>query len=167
MGVSVLSVRDKRYNLGVPRLGKISWTPELIASLGKEPDKVIAQAMGISRTCVSDKRRSLGMRHTLGRRKIAWTSEFIARLGTEPDEAIAHDMGVSVVSVRGKRLSIGERLRKYTRVTWTDESIARLGKEPDTSIARSMGISGQAVGVKRHELGIPKYSGVGLTPREK
>jgi len=122
-------VRGKRSSLGIPAHEKISWTSELLARLGKEPDNVIAHELGVSGASVGEKRRGLGMP---GHNKISWTPELIARLGKEPDSGIARSMGVSATSVTTKRFELGiptyNKVRLVPRETWTPALVALVGR---------------------------------------
>lgn len=146
----------------------ISWTPEIIARLGKETNYAIAKDIGCSDSVVSDMRMRMGIPKYTDQK---WTPENLARLGKEPDVWIAKDLGCakSAVAVKRRKLGIptcpGEVFR--CPVKWTQELIDRLGKEADCAIAKDMGCSIPVITNKRKSLGIKAYIRTGHEPSNK
>ncbi|HWM94150.1 MAG TPA: hypothetical protein VN493_25560 [Thermoanaerobaculia bacterium] len=88
-GLSPTTIRLLRKKLGIERPRR--WTPELVARLGREPDRKIARELGIADSVVNKKRRRHGIPPFLAKRR--WTPEELALVGTAPDAEIARKLG--------------------------------------------------------------------------
>jgi hypothetical protein len=84
----------------------LRWTPENIAKLGREPDKAIADSLGITVSAVGIRRRKLGI-PPLAKPQPRWTKAMISRLGKEPDAVIASTYDLGFLAVYRKRRSLG------------------------------------------------------------
>jgi hypothetical protein len=111
-GISESTLRKLRrqYGIKAPDTRNWRWRPETIARLGKEPDARIAEDLGIRKTAVSQKRRSLGIVPT--RKLRPWTQEELALLGTASDRQIAERIGRTLFAVKRMRQMRGIRLKK-------------------------------------------------------
>jgi len=83
----------------------VSWTPEILAQLGKVPDKKIGEMLGVDETYVYRYRKKNGIKTAVY--KIGGTPEIkeqiCAQLGKVSDADLARSLGVSVRSVRTLR----------------------------------------------------------------
>lgn len=91
---------------GNPGIGRVAWSAEIDALLGKAPDSEIAQRLGCHRKTVSHRRKCLGIPASFDRSKNVlppamggWNRKaladgIIARLGDEPDHVLAKEAGV-------------------------------------------------------------------------
>jgi hypothetical protein len=120
-----LSVRYELLNqkisgCGNPGIGRVKWTDELIAKLGKMSDSDIASQIGCERKTVSYQRECRGIAASFDRtnnippppmggwNRLTLSQDIIDRLGTEPDYIIGNSAGVckSVIARMRKRLGI-------------------------------------------------------------
>lgn len=87
----------------------VSWTPEILAQLGKIPDKKIGEMLGVDETYVYRYRKKNGIKTTVY--KIGGTPEIKEQirvsLGKMSDADLARKLGVSVRSVRAFRQKEG------------------------------------------------------------
>jgi len=88
-GLSPTTIRVLRKKLGIERPRR--WTPELVARLGREPDRQIARELGIAESVVNKKRRRHGIPPFQEKRR--WAPEELALVGTAPDAEIARKLG--------------------------------------------------------------------------
>lgn len=98
-GLSPTTIRVLRKKLGIERPRR--WTPELVARLGREPDRKIARELGIAETSVHKKRRRHGIPPFQAKRR--WTPEELALVGTAPDDEVAPKLGRSPAAVANAR----------------------------------------------------------------
>lgn len=105
---------------GNPGVGRVKWTEDLIAMLGKVPDSTIAKMIGCERKTVSYRRECLGIKASFDRannvpppnmggwNKISLPDHIAARLGLESDRTLAAEMGIgkSVIARHRKILGI-------------------------------------------------------------
>lgn len=111
-GLKSDTIRRLRKELGitvktVKQIARESrWNPEVLASLGKEPDHVIAEQIGVtpSRVCAVRKRLGIPSPQRVVR---PWQPEEIAQLGTAPDPVIAKRLGRNLAYLGQKRRSLG------------------------------------------------------------
>ena len=82
------------------------WTPENVARLGNELDRVIGSSLGVTRAAVCIKRRSLGIPQ-VAKPRPHWTRAMIARLGKMPDAKVAATYGLTYRAVARKRSGLG------------------------------------------------------------
>ncbi len=82
------------------------WSPENLARLGKEPDRTIANSMGLTSSTVGCMRRKLGIQ-PLQKPQARWTKAMISKLGKKPDAVIAHTYDLDFYTVVSKRRSLG------------------------------------------------------------
>ena len=101
-------LNDKPTGGGCGRNNKrANWTKELIAELGKVPDIVLAEKLGVDRKSVVYKRQSLGIKASFDRarntpppnmagwNKITLPTDAIEKLGKLPDYILAREYDVS------------------------------------------------------------------------
>lgn len=121
----LLNVND--YSSGNPGVGRIEWTEELIAQLGRRTDSEIAQELGCCRKAVAYKRETLGIKRFPDPHNTPQTIYLdlvtLARLGTEPDYKIANDVGVSKFVIAKHRKKLG--IESYAAATGNDGRIKR------------------------------------------
>lgn len=79
------------------------------AKLGTMPDRVIAEAMGISQDAVFKRRVKLGVAafRRWGDRLIQHWSQWDKHLGKRPDGQIAREMGLTPQAVSLRRIKLG------------------------------------------------------------
>jgi hypothetical protein len=82
------------------------WSPENLARLGKEPDRTIANSMGLTSAAVGHMRRKLGI-PPRSKPQPRWTKAMISRLGKEPDAVVAGTLGIGFRAIVSKRRSLG------------------------------------------------------------
>ena len=119
--------------------------------MGTVPDRVIGEALGISRKAARRRRIALGIAAYEQRHRL-----ILPRLGCEPDTVIARSTGLGVATVsRLRRARKIPPLRPVVRLT--DEIIGKLGTRPDSMIARHHKVSRNTVHRWRRERGIGRY----------
>lgn len=110
-----------RVGAGNPGVGRVDWTPEIIALLGKIADSKIAKMVGCERKTVSYRREILGIAASFdlsdmkpppamgGHNRLDLPREVIELLGTMPDYKLAELAGCdkSVMSRLRKKMGIG------------------------------------------------------------
>ena len=77
-------------------VGKVEWTPEKDAMLGKVTDGFLAMQWGVTNDCIAHRRKKLGVLplHAEKSRTLnQWTPEQLALLGTLPDSEVARMTG--------------------------------------------------------------------------
>lgn len=110
--------------------GKVGWTPEKEAMLGKVTDLFLARQWGVTNACVASRRKKLGIEPCCVDRSRAlnpWTPEHIALLGTMSDAEVARLTGHSESAVTQRRHRSGvpafKRLApKFEFMSW-DKSL--------------------------------------------
>lgn len=113
-------VNDRPAGLGGGVGGHfLLWPPGMIAQLGKVPDAVIAEQLGVTRKTVSYYRHTLAIPASFDRTRNTppppiggWNRrpippEILARLGTAPDYVLAAEMGVSKPVIARERRARG------------------------------------------------------------
>lgn len=123
-------LNSTKVGAGNPGVGRITWTPDLIALLGKVGDRKIAELIGCERKSVSYKRECLGIAaamdrddnlpppHMGGWNRIELPESVIARLGKEPDYVIAESVGVVKTVIARVRRGLG--IQDYASSTGND-----------------------------------------------
>lgn len=152
--VDILNVIQSNINI-------LTWTADMVATLGTMPDGDVASKYGISINSVSHKRRMLGIPPY---KKIDWTDEMIADLGVLSDPDVAEKYGISTHNVCRQRRKLNiSQCGNPQRIYWTNEMISDLGKISDADVAIKWNISKQAVTKKRMSLKIPPYKKIHWT----
>ncbi len=102
-GLSRPTIAKLRAEQGITAASEpeLRWTPQLVARLGRDTDKEIAQDVGLSKTRVGAIRSAMGIPAVRQQRK--WKPEEIALLGTAPDRVIAERLGRPVGNIRTMR----------------------------------------------------------------
>ena len=81
----------------IPARAQRQLTHAEIALLGKFPDRVVAERIGMVRHAVEEQRRVRGIPASAVKLKNeTWTPQRIARLGIVPDSEMAKEMGIPV-----------------------------------------------------------------------
>jgi hypothetical protein len=165
LDVHPVTVARKRRILGIPsyvdRSGRATsartWTPEEISALGTEPDRAIAERLGISASCVTMKRLILGIPpwHTPPD-PVDWSADRVGLLGVIPDLELARRLNTTPRTVRKRRESLGippfsDKQMMYER-TGVLETLLEL---PDQDIKRRTGMCQTTVYKLRAEYGVP------------
>lgn len=132
--------------------GRVKWTPEVLAQLGRVTDRQIAAMVGCTPSRVGQKRREL-----LGGAAVhpqqKWSPEEVRLLGTMPDKALAERLGRSQYSVIGARRVRG--IKPYS--VWSDERERLLGTMTDAQLARLWGVKVASIVHARERRGIPAF----------
>lgn len=173
-GISNMTVARKRNELQIPiyewRASGVryqslfKWTPESIARLGKEPDLLIAQSLGISRQAVYIKRKSLKIKAPRQRapRVNRLPVDAIPLLGTCSDSALAARFGIPADVVFQAR-----RSRKIPAAHFEDPIphglLDALGTASDRVLALRFGWHYSKIRLLRLQHSVPAYTG----PRQK
>ncbi len=121
--------------------------------LGRVPDQVIAEEVGISRDAVGIHRRKLGIPAYDGYQFVKSAQE-VPSLPAAPAAAAP----ASKAPPKPGRNSVAARL---------DAARHRLGQVPDDVIATEVGLSRSVVGAYRRKHGIPAYEGYLFTNRQR
>lgn len=111
--------------------GKVEWTPEKDAMLGKVTDGFLAMQWGVTNACIAHRRKKLGVLpfHAEKSRTLnPWTPEQLALLGTLPDSEVAKMTGRPLGAVMQRRHALEipafKRLApKFEFLSW-DKSLA-------------------------------------------
>ncbi|MVN88309.1 hypothetical protein GO986_16305 [Deinococcus sp. HMF7620] len=90
-----------------PHPETITWTAKMDALLGTLPDEQAAQALGVSKTKVAQRRRLLGKPAWREGHTVTWTPEMETRLGTAFDGVLATEWGISRSAVTLRRQALG------------------------------------------------------------
>lgn len=171
-GVAPSTVRAERERRRIPpfrlRRPRVEWSPEMVALLGTDSDRLVAEMLGLGPDSVARKRLVLQIPPHYPRpheryRSHLWSRRELALLGKHPDKAIAARVGLSTTSVVRKRqlLGIPPYRPVYPQTKWTPRMLAALGRMSDLEVSRRFGVSYRAVNSKRRELGIPVARDVG------
>lgn len=176
--LTVAAVKEKRYKLKIPicetlvpaKLG-VADSPDVLALLGKISDYEISARTGVQRSCITLKRKSLGIPPATGRRKRrTWTSEELALLGNMSDSEIASKLGLSSEAVAVKRRQylgegkVGEAVQALAaRLAVKPTEVALLGTKPDAEIASMFGVGTAVVVGLRAKYKIPAFTKGGWT----
>jgi hypothetical protein len=163
----ILTRRPRGAKRDIPRASahpnRYPWPKAFLKLLGKMPDAILAQQMGIHRESVIEERRRRRIGAFRSRLKsIQWTPRMINLLGTDFDWVIAERLKVPkhCVCQKRQRLNIPAYAESFARqphhaFCWTKQHIALLGKIPDNQIAKRLAIVVPTVWRKRVQLGIP------------
>lgn len=120
---------------GNPGVGRVDWTPELIAMLGTIADSEIAKIAGCERKTVTYQRDVRGIPAAMDRtkntpppanggwNKIALPNSIMAQLGTMPDYKLAEVAGVNKNKIAIERRSAG--IPSYAAATGNNGRIKR------------------------------------------
>jgi hypothetical protein len=154
-----------KFYLSEAKLGGpkgIDW--DAMDDLGKVPDGVIAQRLGITSAAVLSARKKRGIEAFGGQRTggkgIDWDS--VSDLGSVPDAEIAQRLNISVAAVGSQRQRRGiERFRgsggaPSKDIDWSKQP---LGKVPDVELARQLGLHHTSVMYQRRKRKIPLFAG--------
>ncbi len=108
-----------RVGAGNPGVGRVDWTPEIIALLGKIADSKIAKMVGCERKTVAYRREILGIPPSFdlsdmkppppmgGHNKIDFPPHIIELLGTMPDYKVAEIAGCTKAPIMRLRNTLG------------------------------------------------------------
>ncbi len=134
---------------------------ELEDRLGREPDRELAEAYGVSITTIKNWRRKIGYLkapRSPTRKAPRAHPELANRLGREPDRELAEVYKVSISTIKTWRRQAGHPTapRSPTRCG-SPELDERLGTMPDPVLAAERGVSRQAIALQRKRRGIPHY----------
>ncbi|WP_409286734.1 hypothetical protein [Pseudomonas guariconensis] len=178
--LTVATVKKKRHKLKIPicqasmsaSSGGAADSPDVLALLGKVSDYEISARTGVQRSCITLKRKSLGIPPATGRRKRrTWTSEELALLGNMSDSEIAGRLGLSSEAVAVKRRQylgegkVGEAVQALAaRLAVKPTEVALLGTKPDAEIASMFGVGTAVVVGLRVKYKIPAFTKGGWTP---
>lgn len=120
--ISRTSVYNRRRKLNLPRhpqkrrvppppmggWNKRIWKEAELKILGTVPDHKLATLLGISKTTVMNKRRSLGIpSYESQTRIIKWNPKMDNLLGTDYDRAIAEQLNLSLAAISQRRYHLG------------------------------------------------------------
>jgi DNA-binding CsgD family transcriptional regulator len=155
VGTQVLT---KRNSLGIAPfrvIGPKKWNQKAIRLLGRKSDQEVAEMLGMAKTTVANKRRSLGIESFAHKTKLwrRWTEDELALLGKHTDKEIARRLKMPEPNVASKRHHLGiapfRPRKENTRprpnaVKWTRQNLALLGKLPDAQVCGIMGVSHQS-----------------------
>ena len=120
-------LNDKPTGGGCGRNNKrIEWTKELIDELGKIPDAIIAEKLGVTRKAVNYKRSSLGIKASFDRTRntppsmAGWNKKSlpdaaIEKLGKLPDYILAKEYNVSKKTISRARNEL--KIKPYAQST--------------------------------------------------
>lgn len=165
---------------------RFTWTAELDAMLGVEPDAVVAEMLGCTRKTVAYRRERLGKSASFNRRRnskpppakpvlqdsLMSMDGVVSRLGNEPDHSIASSVGVSRRTVsrlrnrlgikpfadtHGKSGRFGDGRKKENTLSDDDSRLVILGTMPDKQAATVLGVKHGVVCRMRNRLGIATY----------
>lgn len=135
-----LSARFDLLNVSVagagnPGVGRVDWTPDLLAKLGTVPDSELAAEIGCERKTVSYRRECLNIPASFDRKnnsppplmggwnKAVLPASITAALGSMPDYKLAELAGVSKKAIANERRSRG--ILDYAAATGNDGRIKR------------------------------------------
>jgi hypothetical protein len=136
------------------------WTAKVVKRLGKVPDTVLADELGVRPTTVASERKRRGIAPFHHGPWVVWSAEMISFLGSAGDRQVAAELGIGMHSVTHKRLSLGipaANPQKHRRFRWRPRHDALLGTAPDSEVAHRLGISAITVLRRRHSLAIAPY----------
>lgn len=97
----------------------VSWTPEILAMLGKVADSVIAEMLGVSRKAVTYHRKTRGIPASYDRTRnsppppmggwntIKLPEHVVSRLGKEPDHVLGKEFGCNKTTIARARRRLG------------------------------------------------------------
>ena len=161
-GVTVSSIKHRRTRLRVftprklrlPKRTQRPWTPEEIALLGKENDRVIAKRIGRWVHFVRWKREELGITTPFRKR---WRPEEVVWLGKLPDAEVAKRTGRSLEAVALRRLKEKKSPGETPNRRWSQAEEKLLGTAPDEVIAEKLNIPTLMVSGRRRFLQRPAW----------
>ena len=157
-----MSIQRKRFSLGIPPyVGSGGWVPQAhdwtrreIGLLGTQPDRKVAELLGLSPATVMHKRQALGIPPC--RRKlppIRWTKSMISLLGKVSDVEIGRRYRISTHRVQRKRYALGIPGHVRGRVVAAPR-LLRLLRLPTTLVKKRTKLSEYAIAKLRREHGI-------------
>lgn len=151
-------VCEKRESLNIKAKSKSIWKKKDIALLGTMSDKNVAQRIGLSATCIINKRKELGIAPFSAVLKINWTKTLLNQLGKISDSQLAFKMGVHTSAVHKKRVELGILPAPDHRGVWImAKNRGLLGTMSDPALGKKLGVTASAVRSKRVALGIPAF----------
>jgi hypothetical protein len=115
---------------GNPGVGRVDWTPEIDALLGKIADSKIARQIGCERKTVSYRRQCLGIEPSYDRtdnkpppnmggwNRTNLTADIVAKLGSMPDYKLAEIAGTAKSKIAKERRRLG--IPSYAAATGND-----------------------------------------------
>lgn len=133
-----------------------SWTPEMVALLGKSIDREVAVQLGLNQRAVFMERQTRGIA-AYRLTKPMWTDTALSLLGTMSDQDAATKLGFKKSQVMVRRTSLGIAAYKPAELTWTAEMVALLGKSPDPKVATKLGLHVLVVYRERKRRSIPAF----------
>lgn len=162
-GISSLSVKIKRIQLGIFPHGKDQMDPEpdlprrVLSQIGKVPDKQIADKFRVSRTHL----RIYRVLHNIPQADYQpspehkWTAAETALFGTMRDSDLARKLQIPIQQIAHRRRMLGiPAFGRNTKIVWGKKQLKRLGQQPDRVLAFEWGWPQGVVRKKRDELGI-------------
>lgn len=110
----------RKFGIKAKRMGPKWVTPDVLAMLGKETDRKVADFANVSHSEVHRYRRALGIKSEFDISKRVynphrWTDEEVAMLGTDTDLAIGRKIGLCHCAVFDKRKRLGIKAYKAKR----------------------------------------------------
>jgi hypothetical protein len=132
------------------------WTPEEVALLGTDIDRVIAGKIGRTRLAVQQKRWNSCMPAYCP--PPTWTSDEIDMLGKYPDSEVSEKTGHSINAVMLKRrklkIAVCGRPRN-DRILWTNAELDKLLQDKSAKqLSKELGRTPYAIWKMRNRLGI-------------
>jgi hypothetical protein len=159
------AVRKKREALGIAAfhpppyepVRSFYWEAQDLALLGKMPDKVVAEQLGIGVMAVARERRQLKIPPFRPKAPIVeWTPEMLELLGKVSDRKAAELLAISMGTVIRKRKRLGIRgLGDRGKVVPTSELTELLRDHDATEVRRRTGLAWQTIRALRAKLGLP------------
>jgi DNA-binding CsgD family transcriptional regulator len=151
--------RRRRIRAFQRRGATVHWTEEMKALLGTDTDAAIADALGLKRGYVKQKRWLLGVPAYDARKaqpQVRWPPHARSWLGRLSDSEVARRLGVSKDTVTAKRRSLGIAGSGPSRrpFHWSVKRCRLLGRLADVEVAHRLGCDAETVRRKRRELGI-------------
>ena len=162
LGIPSRAVWIERRRLGIAPFRndhRLTWTPELDALLGTEPDNVLGEWLGMSSASVNHRRRLLGIESYSGKSlatAVEWTPKMVKELGRIPLRKFARAWGVPLTAARL------ERERRSIRplvepILLPEEVIRQLGRVRDTELSRRFAIPRKQLTGYRKTHSIPSF----------
>lgn len=117
---SFIGVLCREFGVKAKRMGPKWVTPEVLAMLGKETDRKVAEFANVSDSEVHRYRKALGIKSEFDISKRVynphrWADDEVAMLGTDTDIAIGRKIGLCHRAVFGKRKRLGIKAYKAKR----------------------------------------------------
>jgi len=133
---------------------EIACESTMIARLGKEPDRTIAEAMNVNRPAVQLKRAGLGIPKFSTAK---WTPKRRALIGVISDRSLAEMVGTTADVVGDLRRKLGRPPARAAK--WDQRILSDIGRMSDRVVARKYHnkVSRSEVRAKRIGMGIPSH----------